>query len=154
MAHVQLLRLQRHSAQRKPAREKKALQEPIDYITGEKLWEENKWPEFWSGLRFSYLTLRRRQRIESKKSILCELLRHYLWRLQVLEQYLWNLLFGLANRSSLLLRLVQQALIMPREVSEPAKCVSVEMPLCFPRRTLSVEQGTPIQRTFKDLNIH
>lgn len=57
---------------------KKALQGPIDYITGEKLWEEDKWPGFWSGLRFSYLTLRRRQRIESKKSIICELLRRYL----------------------------------------------------------------------------
>lgn len=78
MAHVQPLRLQRHSAQRKPAWEKRALQGPIDYITGEKLWEENKWPGFWSGLRFSYLTLRRRQRIESKKSIICELLLRYL----------------------------------------------------------------------------
>lgn len=77
MTHVQPLRLQRHSAQRKPAREKRALQGPIDYITGEKLWEENKWPGFRSGFRFSYLTLRR-QRIESKKLIICELLRRYL----------------------------------------------------------------------------
>lgn len=123
MADVLPLRLQRRSALRKPAW-RRALQGHTDYIRGEKL--GGKW--MFRGCGQGRISLTRL--LEDWR--MGRILRCYLWRLQVfLGQFFWNLLCGLADRSSLLFRLVQKALIMPLEIAEPAECVILVLALSF-----------------------
>lgn len=98
MVDVLPLRLQRRSALRKPAC-RRALQGRTDYIRGEKLWEENKCPGLCSGLFLSYLAFRRPEDGEDITVLFMKAAGFW-------GQYFWNLLCGLANRSSLLFRLV------------------------------------------------
>lgn len=123
MADVLPLRLQRRSALRKPAC-RRALQGHTDYIRGEKLWEENKCPGLCSGLFLSYLAFRRPEDGEDITVLFMKAAGFW-------GQYFWNLLCGLANRSSLLFRLVQKALTMPQETPEPAERVILVLAFCF-----------------------
>lgn len=78
----------------------------------------------WSGSRLSYPTFRR---LEDGEDITVLLMK----TAGFLGQFFWNLLCGLADRSSLLFRLVQKALIMPLEIAEPAECVILVLALSF-----------------------
>lgn len=92
--------------------------------SGERLWEEKKCPGLRSRLLLSHLTFRRAADGEDLMLILMK-------ASGFLGHYFWNLLRGLANRSSLLFRLVQKALITPQEIQDPAERVILVLALCF-----------------------
>lgn len=140
MADVLPLRLQRRSALRK-AVWRRALQGRTDYIRAEKLWEGNKCPGLWSGLLLSYLTFRRPEGGEDFPVV-------FLKAAGFLGQCFWNLLCGLANRSSLLSRLVQKPLILPQEINEPAECVIPVGSLLY---IVPADKATSIKMRFKEL---